>query len=84
MKTELSDGQKAELRGMIESPLLSLAMTEALREVHEEKKSAVTLEEAAMAYSTQAGATRVLAVLFGMAESKQPSIGISPRKLRHN
>ena len=84
MKTELSDGQKAELRGMIESPLLSLAMTEALRAVHDEQRGADTLERAAMCYSTQAGATRVLSILFDMAESKKPSIGITPRKLRHN
>ena len=67
---------------MIETPLLYNAFTEALRAVHEEKRDAVTLEGAAMAYSYQAGATKVLSALFTIAEAKKPAIGISPRKLR--
>ena len=83
MKTELSEGQKAELREMLESGILAYALTEALRSVHDEQKGATSLESAAMAYSYQAGATNVLSHLFTMAESKKPSTTITPRKLRH-
>lgn len=82
MKTELTDEQKAELRSMIDSPLLSYALTEALRSVHDEQRGATTLESAAMAYSYQSGARNVLSHLFTMAESKRPSTAITPRKLR--
>jgi|TARA_R110000823_G_C15950470_1_gene501626 hypothetical protein len=80
---KLSDKQKAELREMIESPLLSLAMTEALRAVHSNQGEKSSLEEAAMAYSYQAGATKVLGNLFSMAESKKQSTAVAPRKLRY-
>ena len=68
---------------MIESPTLSFALTEALRSVHDEQKGRHSLEEAAMAYSYQAGATKVLDHLFSMAESKRQSTAVVPRKLRY-
>ena len=83
MTNKLSDGQKADLRRMIESPTLSFALTEALRSVHDEQKGRHSLEEAAMAYSYQAGATKVLDHLFSMAESKRQSTAVVPRKLRY-
>ena len=83
MTNKLSDKQKAELREMIESPLLSLAMTEALRTIHSNQEGTLSLGGAAMAYSYQAGATKVLDHLFSMAESKRQSTAVVPRKLRY-
>jgi hypothetical protein len=82
MALKLTEDQKADLRGMLENKLMTLAMEEALRETWRRKGGAETLEAAAMAYNHLAGASGVLDELFSMAESKE-KISITPRKLRH-
>lgn len=80
---QLTEEQKASLRGMIESPLLSFAFSEALRNVHNEQKGKESIDTAAMAYSYLCGASNVLSHLFTMAESKKENPSVTPRKLRH-
>ena len=82
MALQLSDRQKAELRGALSSPLVQQAIDEALRAVWSKKRGAETLEGAAMAYNHQSGASDFLDELYSLAELKT-SIQVPMRKLRH-
>jgi hypothetical protein len=82
MALQLSDGQKAELRGALSSPLVQMAMDDALRSVWRKKSGAQSLEEAAMAYNHQSGASDFLNELYSLAELKT-GVQVPMRKLRH-
>jgi hypothetical protein len=82
MALQLSDGQKTELRGALSSPLVQMAMDEALRAVWSRKRGAETLEGAAMAYNHQSGASDFLDELYSLVELKV-SVQVPMRKLKH-
>ena len=82
MALQLSDGQKAELRGALSSPVVQTAIEDALRSVWKKKLGAESLEAAAMAYNHQSGASDFLDELYSLAELKG-SVQVPMRKLRH-
>jgi hypothetical protein len=82
MSLQLSDTEKAELRGALSSHVFRKALDEALCVVFRKKRGAETLEAAAMAYNHQSGAMDVLDELFSLAEIKE-DLSIKPRKLKH-
>lgn len=83
MSLELSEGQQAELKQLLDSPLLQAAIDWALADSWKAKAGESTLETAAMAYAYQQGTTDLVAKLYSLVKAKKV-ITANPTKLKHN
>lgn len=75
--TTLTKQEQADLRQVLESPLMRKAMDEAMDWTFREHRGAVTLETCAMNYNHNEGAFNVLNKLRSLAEMKEERSGPS-------
>lgn len=80
--TLLTEEQKSDLRGMLESTLMRKAIDEALSAVFRERRGQQTLEGCAMSYNFNEGAFSVLNRLQGLADIAPSHAAPSARRLR--
>jgi hypothetical protein len=83
MNVPLTKEEKLFLRKLLTRELVRRAVAEVLGEVWKEQTGKTSMEESAMAYQFNQGASSVLNKLYGMAELP-PAPHVMPRRLNHN
>jgi len=81
MTHTLTETEQAELRVLLQSPLMRKALSDALGSIQLEKRAATSLEACAMAYNHNEGAMDLVSKLFAMGDVKL-DLSVKPQRLR--
>lgn len=82
MSIDLSESQQAELKQLLDSPLLQKAIEHAFAESWKSKANAETVESSALANAFREGSADLVDRLYGIVKAKR-TITPNTSKLRH-
>lgn len=79
---QFSEEERKALSAIINHHIFRKAVTTALAEASYRESGGETLEQCALAYKSDEGAKKVIDILYGLAELKEPPKAL-PRRLIH-